>query len=127
MPETILVVDDSRSLRTMLEDTFRGAGYGVISAGNGREALSLLATHPADLIVTDFMMPLMNGVELTRAVRATPGGQSIPILLLSTESEPEKKQAAREAGASGWAVKPFDPAQLLQTVAALLRKRHPAS
>lgn len=121
MNKTILTVDDSASIRQMVSFTLHQAGHTVIEAVDGVDALAKLQLHPADLIVTDLNMPNMDGIELIRRIRALPTGKFVPIVLLTTESQAAKKTEARTAGATGWIVKPFTPAQLVAVLAKLLR------
>jgi len=88
----------------------------VLEAVDGSNALSVLADNPVDCIITDLNMPVMDGIELIRQVRANPKLRATPILMLTTESDETKRTAGRTAGATGWLVKPFDPAKLVQTV-----------
>ncbi len=118
---TILTVDDSASVRQMVSFTLQRAGYSVFEASDGHDALRKLSQTPAHLIITDLNMPAMDGIELIRQIRSTPAHRFIPILMLTTESEAGKKQAGREAGATGWIVKPFTPEQLVTVVAKVLR------
>ena len=120
MKRTILTVDDSASVRQMVGFTLERAGYAVMQAADGREALAKLSGAPAQLVITDLNMPNMDGLELIRQVRQAPGYRFVPIVMLTTESEPQKKQAGRVAGATGWIVKPFTPEQLLAVVAKVL-------
>ena len=117
MGKTILTVDDSKTMRDMLRHALVGAGYTVIQADdgvNGVEALQNAGT--VDVIITDINMPRMDGYGFMDQVRRDPRNRAIPILVLTTESSPEKKQRARDAGATGWIVKPFDPAKLIAAV-----------
>ncbi|MRR58204.1 MAG: response regulator [Deltaproteobacteria bacterium] len=116
MAHTLLIVDDSASMRQMVSFTLRDAGYEVIAAANGREALGKLDGTKVSMVVTDLNMPEMDGIELIRQLRNRPGYRFIPIVMLTTESQETKKQAGKQAGASGWIVKPFQPDQLLDTV-----------
>jgi len=120
MPRTILTVDDAATMRKMVSFTLRGAGHEVLEAPDGADALSALRSRRVDLVITDIHMPRMNGIELTRALRALPEFNKVPILLLTTESDPAKKAEGRAAGATGWIVKPFSQEQLLAIVAKLL-------
>jgi two-component system chemotaxis response regulator CheY len=113
---SILAVDDSMSMRQMISATLKSAGYEVLQASNGQEALQLAKTKKADLVLTDINMPQMDGISLIRALRALPNYRFTPILTLTTESDPEMKQKGKAAGASGWIVKPFNPDQLLQVL-----------
>jgi two-component system chemotaxis response regulator CheY len=121
MSKIIMTVDDSPSIRQMVGFTLRQAGHQVAEAGDGREALLKLQQQPADLVVTDLNMPHMNGIELIRQLRALPQYKFVPILLLTTESQPEKKLEGKAAGATGWIVKPFTPEQLVAVVNKVLR------
>ncbi len=105
----------------MVSLVLRGKGYQVIEASNGTEALARLKGREAHLILTDINMPGMDGIELTRRVRAMPEFKFVPIVLLTTESHPEKRQEGKAAGATAWIVKPFDPEQLLAVVKKVLR------
>lgn len=121
MSKTILTVDDSASIRQMVAFTLRDAGHTLVEAVDGRDALAKFGLQPVDLVLTDLNMPNMNGIELIRQIRAVPAGRFVPILLLTTESEPAKKVEARAAGATGWIVKPFTPDQLIAVIAKVLR------
>ena len=107
--KTIMTVDDSASLRQMVSFVLRGAGYEVIEASDGADALSKLKSQELHLFLTDINMPNMDGLEFTRRVRAMPQFKFVPIVLLTTESHPEKKQEGKAAGATAWIVKPFNP------------------
>ena len=120
MGKSILTVDDARTIRQMVSFTLKGAGYDVLEAQDGTFALSILQTHAVDLVLTDVNMPNMNGIELTRQLRALPSFAKTPIVLLTTESDPGKKAEGRAAGATGWIVKPFGQEQLLAIVNKLL-------
>ena len=115
MPRRVLTVDDSKTMRDMVAFTLRGAGFHVAEAEDGQKALSLLRTTPVDLVITDLNMPNMDGVTLIRSLRADPRFRAVPILMLTTESDPAKKADGRAAGATGWLVKPFDPQKLVET------------
>lgn len=117
MPKIILTVDDSRTMRDMLKFALAGAGHEVIQAEDGVHGLEVLAScGHVDVIITDINMPRMDGYGVIEQVRRDPGRRGIPILVLTTESEPAKKQRARDAGATGWIVKPFDSEKLLAAV-----------
>ncbi len=120
MGKTIMTVDDSASVRQMVHFTLKGAGYEVIEAVDGRDALSKVAGARPQLVITDLNMPNMDGIELTRSLRADPAYKFVPIVLLTTESQAEKKQQGKAAGATGWIVKPFKPEQLLAVVKKVL-------
>ncbi|HUO03150.1 MAG TPA: response regulator [Rhizomicrobium sp.] len=117
MPKIILTVDDSRTMRDMLKFALAGAGHDVIQAEDGVHGLEVLANcGHVDVIITDINMPRMDGYGVIEQVRRDPQRRNIPILVLTTESEPAKKQRARDAGATGWIVKPFDSEKLLAAV-----------
>src|ERR1700742_1915483 len=117
MSKTILTVDDSRTMREMLKLALGGAGHTVIQADDGINGVEALHNAGAvDVIITDINMPRMDGFGFIDQVRRDPRNRAVPILVLTTESEPAKKQRARDAGATGWIVKPFDPAKLLAAV-----------
>ncbi len=113
MAKTILIVDDSASLRQVVGISLRGAGYDVIEACDGRDALAKLTGQKVHLIVSDVNMPNMDGISLVRAVKQLPAYKFTPIVMLTTETTDEKKKAGQEAGAKAWVVKPFRPEQLL--------------
>lgn len=119
MAKTILSVDDSASIRQMVSFTLRGAAYEVIEGVDGRDGLARLTEH-VSLVITDLNMPVMDGIELIRQIRSGTRNKYVPILVLTTESQAEKKQQAKSAGATGWIVKPFRPDQLLATVQRVL-------
>jgi two-component system chemotaxis response regulator CheY len=115
-----MTVDDSATIRQMVALTLRDAGYEVVEAIDGRDALERLAREPVDMLITDLNMPNLDGVGLIRAVRQDPANRFIPIIMLTTESHDSKKQEGKAAGASGWIVKPFKPEQLLGVVKMVL-------
>ncbi|MBT3348632.1 MAG: response regulator [Thiotrichales bacterium] len=112
----ILVVDDSISMRQMVVFTLEGAGYEVAEAADGVLALDWAKENSCDLVLTDVNMPNMDGIVLTRELRQLESYKYTPILTLTTESSTEKKMSGRDAGASGWIVKPFSPEKLLNTL-----------
>ncbi|HVJ54439.1 MAG TPA: response regulator [Aliidongia sp.] len=116
MTKTVLSVDDSASVRQMVKLTLSGAGYQVVEAGNGAEGLAKAKSTAVDMIVTDLNMPVMDGISMIREVRKLPNCKGVPIILLTTESDSEKKAEARGAGATGWITKPFQQEQLLAVV-----------
>lgn len=118
--KTILSVDDSNSIRQMVVFTLRSEGYAVIEAADGQEGLDKAKQHTVDLVLTDLNMPRMDGLTLTRALRALPSYRTVPILMLTTESDDAMKMQGRAAGATGWLVKPFDPQKLLEVVKKVL-------
>jgi two-component system chemotaxis response regulator CheY len=113
---TVLTVDDSRTMREMVSVTLRGAGFEVVQADDGVNALKVLQTAEVDVIITDLNMPNMDGLELVKELRAKPQFKGKPILFLTTRSGDEDKAKGRAAGATGWIVKPFDPQRLVQVV-----------
>lgn len=120
MSKLIMTVDDSATLRKMVAFTVKGAGHQIIEAPDGVEALNVLQNKAVDLVITDLNMPNMDGLTLTRHLRSLPLHRTTPILLLTTESDGEKKAAGKSAGATGWIVKPFNQDQLLQVMAKVL-------
>ncbi len=116
MARKALTVDDSRTMREMVAFSLKSAGYEVLEAEDGRAALAVLGGQPVDVIITDLNMPHMDGIELIRTLRAQPAHRTTPILMLTTESDGSKKQLGKEAGATGWLVKPFNPDKLVETV-----------
>lgn len=120
MQKTIMAVDDSASVRQMVGFTLKEAGYEVIEATDGIDALSKLIGKQISMILTDLNMPKMDGIEMIRQVRSNSNYKYIPIVLLTTESQTNKKQEGKMAGATGWIVKPFKPEQLLAVVRKLL-------
>jgi two-component system, chemotaxis family, chemotaxis protein CheY len=121
MSGVILAVDDSASMRQMVRFTLEGAGYKVIQANDGVEALELARTSGADLVLTDVNMPRMDGLTLVRELRALESYKYVPMLVLTTESGQDTKMRGKQAGATGWIVKPFNPEQLLATIARVLQ------
>ncbi len=120
MTRTILAVDDSNSIRQMVKFALSRGGYEVICAEDGNDGLAKARATRADMVITDLNMPGMNGFALIRAIRQMANYQGVPILFLSTESEPALRQEAKSAGATGWIVKPFQNEQLLATVKKVL-------
>lgn len=113
MSRTILAVDDSLSMRQMVAHVLKSGGYNVLEAGDGDEALAIARAQRVDAVLTDHTMPKMDGLVLVRKLRGLDGYSATPILVLTTESSDQMKQRGRDAGASGWIVKPFDPDRLL--------------
>jgi two-component system chemotaxis response regulator CheY len=116
----ILIVDDSETVRQVLKLALGNAGYQVVEAEDGFDALAKLSVAQIDMLITDLNMPNMDGLELIKKVREEGKHRFTPIVMLTTESSEEKKKAGREAGASGWIVKPFKPEQLLKVVKMVL-------
>ena len=113
---TILAVDDSASMRQMVSFTLKGAGFDVVEAVDGVDALNKAKGQKFDLVISDVNMPNMDGLTLIKELRSTPGFQYTPMLMLTTESSSDKKMEGKAAGATGWIVKPFNPDQLLATI-----------
>jgi|SRR5688572_8462785 two-component system, chemotaxis family, chemotaxis protein CheY len=116
----ILTVDDSTSMRQMVRATLESAGYGVVEAVDGQEALDFARKESVDLVISDVNMPRMDGIRLVSELRGLSSYRLTPLLLLTTESSQEKKMEGKKAGATGWIVKPFNPTQLLATLNRLL-------
>lgn len=120
MAKKILIVDDSMTVRSMVSFTLKDAGFEVVEAVNGKDALDKLGNHRVDLIVTDLNMPVMDGITFIGNARALPQAKYTPILMLTTEGLLEMKQKGKAAGATGWIVKPFDPPKLIAVVTKVL-------
>ncbi len=121
MPKTILIVDDSSSLRTVVKMALERAGYAVLEAGDGKEALSRLdAAGKVNLIVSDVNMPQMDGITFVTEVKKHPRHRFTPVIMLTTEGQEAKKEQGRAAGAKAWITKPFNPPQLLDAVSKLV-------
>lgn len=118
--KTVLTVDDSASIRQMVSFTLSEAGYNVIQASDGQEGLEKVKTANVNLVITDLNMPNMDGISLIRGIREIPSLKFIPILMLTTESQNEKKMEGKQAGATGWIIKPFKPEQLIAVVKKVL-------
>jgi two-component system chemotaxis response regulator CheY len=116
MSKTIMTADDSASMRQMVSFTLKKAGFSVVEATDGQDALGKLNQASVDMLITDLNMPVLDGLELIRRVRALPQFRYIPIIMLTTESQADKKQAGKAAGATGWIVKPFTQEQLVAVV-----------
>jgi len=120
MTATILTVDDSASMRQMVSFTLKRAGYTVVEAADGVEALNYARTSTVDLVLTDVNMPNMDGISLVRELRQLQTYKFVPMLMLTTESGQDKKLQGKAAGATGWLVKPFNPEKLLATIEKVL-------
>ena len=116
MGHCILSVDDSSTMRQMITFTLKGAGFDVLEAGDGLEALEVAKGKKLSLVITDVNMPRMDGITLVQRLRALPEFKFTPILVLTTESDASMKQKGKDAGATGWIVKPFSPEKLLDVV-----------
>lgn len=112
----VLTVDDSRTILAMLHHTLTNAGFEVIQAENGQVGLDMLGRQEVDVVITDINMPVMDGIEFIRRVRATGRHNSLPILILTTETSQDKRDQGRAAGGTGWIVKPFDPEKLINVI-----------
>ena len=119
--QSILAVDDSASMRKMVAFTLTGAGFHVVEAVDGQDAFEKAQTHHIDLVLTDQNMPRLDGLGLTKKLRESAKFKATPILILTTESSDQMKQAGRNAGATGWLVKPFDPTKLLEVIKKVIR------
>ena len=117
----VLVVDDSNSIRDMVSFTLKGAGYETDEAANGQEGLAKASGGNFDLVITDVNMPIMDGITLCQEMRKLPSYKFTPILMLTTESSTDMKMKGKEAGATGWLVKPFNPDKLLSTIKRVIR------
>ena len=116
----IMTVDDSSSMRQMVGFTLTNAGYNVIEASNGKEALERMNGNSVDLLLVDLNMPVMDGIQLIREIRKNDAHRFVPIVMLTTESQEVKKREGKEAGATGWIIKPFKPEQLVTVVKKVL-------
>ena len=116
MAQTILVIDDSASLRQVVAMTLKAAGYEVLQAGDGKEALAYLDGRKIGMAVCDVNMPNMNGIEFVVAAKKLAAYKFLPILMLTTETQESKKAEGKAAGAKAWMVKPFSPSSLLSAV-----------
>ncbi|MDO8457734.1 MAG: response regulator [Burkholderiaceae bacterium] len=120
MSKTILIVDDSSSLRQVVSITLKGAGYNVIEACDGKDALTKLNGQKIHLIISDVNMPNMDGITFVTEAKKLPAYKFTPIIMLTTEAGESKKQAGQAAGARAWVIKPFQPAQMLGAVSKLI-------
>ncbi len=116
MSKKVLTVDDSKTMRDMVSFTLKSVGFEVIEAEDGKDALAKLGDGKVDVVITDLNMPNMDGFELIRNLRARSTHKFTPILMLTTEGDDTKKQEGKNAGATGWIVKPFNPEKLVQVV-----------
>lgn len=122
MAKTILIVDDSISMRQLVNFTLTSSGYNVVQAVNGKDAVAQLDNGAKiDMVITDLNMPEMDGIEFIKRVRRHSLYKFIPVVMLTTESKDSRKQDGRQAGASGWIVKPFTPEQLIDVVKKFVR------
>ena len=121
MAKIIMTADDSASIRQMVSFTLKDAGYEVVEAVDGKDALNKLNGAKVNMLITDLNMPNMDGLELIKQARAKSEFKFIPIIMLTTESQAGKKQEGKAAGATGWIVKPFKPEQLIAVIKKVLR------
>jgi two-component system chemotaxis response regulator CheY len=119
--QSILAVDDSASMRQMVAFTLKAAGYNVIEAADGQEAYDKARNQQVDLVLTDQNMPRMDGITLVKNLRELPMFTATPILILTTESSDAMKAKGKAAGATGWLVKPFDPAKLIEVIKKVIK------
>ncbi|HMU90995.1 MAG TPA: response regulator [Pseudomonadales bacterium] len=120
MAKSIMIVDDSASLRQVVGIALKGAGYEVVEACDGKDALTKLDGRKIHLIISDVNMPNMDGITLVKEVKKLPSYRFTPVIMLTTESQEGKKAEGQAAGAKAWVVKPFQPAQMLQAVSKLI-------
>jgi two-component system chemotaxis response regulator CheY len=120
MAKSILIVDDSASVRQVVSIALKGAGYEVITANDGKDALSKMTGQRIHLIISDVNMPNMDGITFVAEAKKLPAYKFTPIIMLTTESQDEKKKQAQAAGAKAWVTKPFQPEQMLSAVAKLV-------
>jgi two-component system chemotaxis response regulator CheY len=121
MAKVIMTADDSATIREIIRFALTAQGYTVVEAADGSDALKKATAAPIDMLITDLNMPVMDGIELIRRMRALPNYKFIPIVMLTTESTDTKKQAGKAAGATAWIVKPFKPEDLVGVVKKVLR------
>lgn len=118
--QSVLAVDDSASIRSLVTYVLEQAGYDVVVAEDGQEALEYAQNNTVDLVLTDINMPRLDGIGLIKCLRRLPHYRFVPLLVLTTESGTDKKMEGKAAGATGWIVKPFDPGQLVGTIQKVL-------
>ena len=115
MKKKVLTVDDSRTMREMVSFTLRGAGFDVVEANDGQQALVVLASHKVDLILADLNMPNMDGLTMVEKIRSELRNTAVNLIMLTTESSPNMKERGKAAGVKGWIVKPFKGPAVLET------------
>ncbi|TAN51239.1 MAG: response regulator [Methylococcaceae bacterium] len=120
MAKTIMIVDDSASLRQVVSMALEDAGYAVVEASDGKDALGKLDSHKINLIICDVNMPVMDGITFVKELKKLPNHKFTPVIMLTTETQDAKKQEGQAAGAKAWVIKPFQPAQMLQAVSKLI-------
>lgn len=117
MTKTALVIDDSSTTREIVSYSLREAGFDTLTANDGQQALEVLTRRSVDLIISELNMPVMDGLTFVRQVRLRDDLRGVPILMLTTESQAAMKEEGRQAGVTGWLVKPFNPEMLLKVIA----------
>ena len=120
MEKTIMTVDDSATIRMMVSFSLKEAGFKVVEAVDGVDALEKLEEHDISLVIADVNMPVMDGIQFVKKMRVHPKYKFTPVVMLTTESHESMKEKGREAGATGWIVKPFKPEQLISVVRKVL-------
>ncbi len=120
MPKTVMIVDDSASLRQVVNIALKGAGYDVLEASDGQDALAKLTGQKVHLVISDVNMPNMDGITFVKNLKQLPEYKFTPVIMLTTESQEGKKAEGQAAGAKAWVVKPFQPAQMLAAVGKLI-------
>ena len=126
MNANILIADDEPNQLELMSFNLSNAGYSIIKATNGKEAIKLIENHSPDLIILDWMMPKMSGIDVCRTLRSRPETKQIPIIILSARSEDSDKSLGLDTGADDYISKPFSPKELISRVKALLRRARPA-
>lgn len=121
MAQTIMIVDDSASLRQVVSIALKDAGYDVVEACDGKDALSKLTGMKIGLIISDVNMPNMDGITFVKELKKLPNYKFTPVIMLTTETQDARKQEGQAAGAKAWVIKPFQPAQMLQAVSKLVQ------
>lgn len=116
MAKTVLIVDDSASMRQLVTFALKGAGYDVVAAVHGKDALDKIKATKVEMVITDLNMPEMDGIQLIKNIRSNAATRFTPVVMLTTESQEGKKQEGKQAGATGWLVKPFKPEELVGLV-----------
>ena len=122
MSHHVLIVDDSPSIRRMIAQTLAEEGFAVSPCSSGAEAIATAQTKKVDIVVTDLNMPEVDGLELTRRLRSLPNTSTCPILILTTETSPSRKEDAKSAGANGWILKPFREEALVRAIRSVCQR-----
>ncbi len=120
MAKTVLIVDDSASIRQVVGLTLKGAGYDIVDAVDGKDALTKLDGRKINLVISDVNMPNMDGISFVKAMKVMPAYKFTPVIMLTTEGSEAMKRDGQAAGAKAWVVKPFQPAQMLDAVSKLI-------